>query len=146
MPPSRSFPRISYLPSIRVPGCGKSGCPPKFLIVTGGHSAIRRLAPGGTGGAVRDSDVRCSRVRLADRLPDVEGAKEMYGRSLFHCPYCDGWESRDLPLAVYGSDQGAVGLALGLKTWSGDVVLCAGGGRLASEGEDRLSRNGVSIR
>jgi len=94
--------------------------------------------------------VTCRKLLLAtgvvDRLPDVEGAKEMYGRSLFHCPYCDGWESRDLPLAVYGSDHATVGLALGLKTWSGDVVLCTGGGRLAAREADRLSRNGVSIR
>jgi thioredoxin reductase len=94
--------------------------------------------------------VTCRKLLLAtgvvDRVPDVEGAKEMYGRSLFHCPYCDGWESRDQPLAVYGSDHAAAGLALGLKTWSGDVVLCTGGRRLAAEEADRLSRNGVSIR
>ena len=94
--------------------------------------------------------ITCRKLLLAtgvvDRLPDVEGAKEMYGRSLFHCPYCDGWESRDQPLAVYGSDHAAAGLALGLKTWSGDVVLCTGGMRLAGEEADRLSRNGVSIR
>jgi hypothetical protein len=25
----------------------------------------------------------------------------LYGRSVFHCPYCDGWEVRDQPIAVY---------------------------------------------
>ena len=92
----------------------------------------------------------CRKLLLAtgvvDRLPDLEGAKEMYGRSLFHCPYCDGWESRDRPLAVYGSDHSSVGLALGLKTWSADVVLLTGGRRLAREEAERLVRNGVAIR
>lgn len=26
---------------------------------------------------------------------------ELYGRSVHHCPYCDGFEHRDQPLAVY---------------------------------------------
>ena len=92
----------------------------------------------------------CRKLLLAtgvvDRLPDVEGAKELYGRSLFHCPYCDGWESRDLPLAVYGSDHSSVGLALSLKTWSSDVVVCTGGKRLARPEAERLTRNGIAIR
>jgi len=92
----------------------------------------------------------CRKLLLAtgvvDRLPDVEGAREMYGRSLFHCPYCDGWESRDLPLAVYGCDHASVGLALGLKTWSADVVLCTDGRRLARHEAERLSANGIALR
>ncbi|HEY6147981.1 MAG TPA: NAD(P)/FAD-dependent oxidoreductase [Thermoanaerobaculia bacterium] len=92
----------------------------------------------------------CRKLLLAtgvvDRLPEVEGAKELYGRSLFHCPYCDGWESRDLPLAVYGADHGSVGLALGLKTWSPDVVLCTGGRRLATVEAARLRENGIPVR
>ena len=38
------------------------------------------------------------------KLPDIEGLPELYGRSVFHCPYCDGWEIRDQPMAVYGRD------------------------------------------
>jgi thioredoxin reductase len=83
---------------------------------------------------------------VSDRLPEVEGARELYGRSLFHCPYCDGWESRDLPLAVYGASTAAVGLALGLTTWSSDVVLCTDGKRLRTGGRRRLSRKGIPVR
>ena len=39
---------------------------------------------------------------VVDNLPTIEGFRELYGRSLFHCPYCDGWEVRDQPLAIYG--------------------------------------------
>jgi thioredoxin reductase len=28
---------------------------------------------------------------LSDNVPAVEGLKELYGQSVFHCPYCDGW-------------------------------------------------------
>ena len=39
---------------------------------------------------------------VRDQLPDVPGVAECYGRSVFHCPYCDGWECRDKRLAVFG--------------------------------------------
>src|SRR4051794_34923890 len=39
---------------------------------------------------------------VADNVPDLPGFHELYGRSVFHCPYCDGWEVRDGGLAVYG--------------------------------------------
>src|SRR5512145_3259015 len=32
---------------------------------------------------------------VVDNLPDVAGIGDLYGRSVFHCPYCDAWELRD---------------------------------------------------
>jgi thioredoxin reductase len=64
---------------------------------------------------------------VVDRIPPVEGIDACFGRSVFHCPYCDGWEVRDQPLAVYGRQRPGAGLALNLKTWSHDVVLCSHG-------------------
>ncbi len=29
---------------------------------------------------------------LNDRLPGIKNIEEFYGKSVFHCPYCDGWE------------------------------------------------------
>ncbi len=40
-----------------------------------------------------------------DELPPLAGAEEFYGRGVYHCPYCDGWELRDQPLAIYGGEQ-----------------------------------------
>src|SRR5438132_8662030 len=31
---------------------------------------------------------------VVDDLPLVPGLEECYGQSVFHCPYCDGWEWR----------------------------------------------------
>jgi thioredoxin reductase len=84
---------------------------------------------------------------VVDHLPEIEGAREMYGRSLWHCPYCDGWEARDMPLAVYGRAQHGFSLALGLLTWSKDLVLCTDGqARLRREGLERLERHGIIVR
>lgn len=84
---------------------------------------------------------------VVDEVPRVAGIDKFYGRSVFHCPYCDGWEVREQPLAVYGRGEKGRGLALMLTLWSGDVVLCTDGPADLS-GEDRalLSRHNVAVR
>ena len=37
---------------------------------------------------------------LRDRLPDVDGLADRWGRSAFGCPFCDGWEHRDRAVGV----------------------------------------------
>jgi thioredoxin reductase len=83
---------------------------------------------------------------VVDDLPAINGFEECYGRSIFHCPYCDGWERRDRRLAAFGSGKDVTGLALGLRTWSKDVLVCTHGARLDAAQRGRLARNGVIIR
>jgi thioredoxin reductase len=69
--------------------------------------------------------VAARRIVLAtgatDVLPEIEGARERWGRDFLHCPYCHGWEVRDRPLGVLAS----VEHAQLLREWSDDVVLFA---------------------
>jgi thioredoxin reductase len=83
---------------------------------------------------------------VIDDLPAIPGFDECYGRSIFHCPYCDGWERRDRPLAAFGRGADVAGLALGLKTWSADVVVCTHGARIERAIRERLDRNGIRVR
>ena len=83
---------------------------------------------------------------VVDELPAIPGFNDCYGRSIFHCPYCDGWERRDRPLAAFGRGADVTGLALGLKTWSADVVVCTHGARLGKGLRERLDRNGIEVR
>jgi thioredoxin reductase len=83
---------------------------------------------------------------VVDDLPDLDGLPALYGRSVHHCPYCDAWEWRDRPLAVYGCDEKAVGLALSVTAWSSDVLLCTGGSALAERAAARLSAAGIEVR
>jgi thioredoxin reductase len=62
-----------------------------------------------------------------DTLPDIPGAASFYGRGLFHCPYCDGWEHRNTPLAILGDGRAAIEMASLLKTWSSDLTILTGG-------------------
>lgn len=85
---------------------------------------------------------------VVDKLPQQPGFSELYGIGLFHCPYCDGWEVRDQPLAVYGrGDSKGGGLALEMTQWSRDTVLCTDGpSELSTECRQRLDRHGIVIR
>ena len=83
---------------------------------------------------------------VVDDLPDLEGLQELYGASVHHCPYCDAWEWRDRPLAVYGGPEHGPGLALSLTPWSADVLLCTGGSRISRDAAARLSAAGIKVR
>jgi len=65
---------------------------------------------------------------VVDRLPPVRGIEAFYGKSVFHCPYCDAWEFRDRPLAAYAPGRDGAELALALLDWSPRVVLLLDGG------------------
>jgi thioredoxin reductase len=84
---------------------------------------------------------------VVDNLPSIPGFRELYGRGVFHCPYCDGWEVRDQPLAVYGRGARGFGLSLELTGWSRDIVLCTDGpSELEADAVARLTRNGIAVR
>lgn len=61
------------------------------------------------------------------RFPDLPGIPERWGRAVFHCPFCHGWEHRERPLGVL--DRGADGArrAVLLRAWSDDVTLLTDG-------------------
>ncbi len=107
---------------------------------------------GGFAVTLRDGGVLRSRKLLLatgviDHIPNIEGMREFYGRSVFHCPYCDGWEVRDQPLAVYGKGTQGAGLSLSLKAWSDDVVLCTDGApRLRLVDAAKLARHDIPVR
>jgi len=107
----------------------------------GGHYRVS-LADGGA----EDARFLLIATGVVDDLPGLPGFEDCYGRSVFHCPYCDGWEWRDRRLAAFGRAAAAAPLALALKTWSADVVLCTAGTRCDSRWRARLARNGIAVR
>jgi thioredoxin reductase len=108
----------------------------------GGDGFVLELADGGRATA--------RRVVLATgmeyRYPALPGIAERWGRSVFHCPFCHGWEVRAKRLAVL--DRGATGVhrALLLRTWSESVTLLTDGpSELDSAEAQRLQAAGIPI-
>jgi thioredoxin reductase len=109
-------------------------------------------APEGLGVRLCDgSELRTRTLVLAHGLsyepPALPGIEPLWGRSVFHCPFCDGWEVRDRALAVHGNGPDAVRSALVVSGWSSDVVLLTDGpARLGDSGRGLLAAAGVRVR
>jgi thioredoxin reductase len=83
---------------------------------------------------------------VLDHIPDIEGIRALYGHSVFHCPYCDGWELREQPIAIYGKGDKGCGLALELTGWSRDLVLLTDGpAELDDSQRERLHVHGITV-
>jgi thioredoxin reductase len=83
---------------------------------------------------------------IKDNLPPVPGIDKLYGKSVFHCPYCDGWESKDKIIAVYANGKAAFALSLSLKTWSDNVFVCSDGPhRLRQNDKEIMELSGIKI-
>ena len=71
--------------------------------------------------------VRARKLLLAtgvfDQLPAIPGFETLFGRSVFPCPYCDGWEYRGRPVAVYGRGSRGFEMTRALTAWTNDIVL-----------------------
>ncbi len=78
--------------------------------------------------------------------PPLPGVKTLWGRSVFHCPFCDGWEVRDRPLAIHGNGPAAARSAMVLSGWSNDVVLCTDGPADLNGESPALAQAGVRVR
>jgi thioredoxin reductase len=83
---------------------------------------------------------------VTDHLPDIDGFQACYGRSVHHCPYCDGWEWRDAPLAAFGHGKAAAALSLALLTWSRDVrVFTNGPARMLPAVRRQLEAHDITV-
>jgi thioredoxin reductase len=78
--------------------------------------------------------------------PPLPGIAPLWGRSVFHCPFCDGWEVRDRPLALHGNGPEAARSAMVISGWSRDLVLCTDGPARLNGERAVLAQAGVRIR
>ncbi|WP_325050460.1 NAD(P)/FAD-dependent oxidoreductase [Cohnella endophytica] len=83
---------------------------------------------------------------LKELLPDIPGLREHYGKSLFSCPYCDGWEIRDQPLVVILDDPHVYHMAMTTSNWSKNLAICTNGANvLTPEQADKLRSKGFQV-
>lgn len=116
------------------------------------HGEVTDATAGAPGFTVHLDDGRretARRVLLAAGMdyvpPDLPGLAPLWGGAVFHCPFCHGWEVRDLPLAVLAPAPRLVHMALLLTMWSDDVVALTGG-TAAPDAEDRARMEAAGVR
>jgi len=116
----------------------RDGMPPADLLAIGRaevtvygvelvEDEVLAIEPGFTVRLAGGSVLSARRILIAtgshDQLPEIPGVRERWGRDLLHCPYCHGWEVRNQPIAVLGTNAGSIPHALLVRQWSDDVML-----------------------
>src|SRR4051812_35316698 len=82
---------------------------------------------------------------LLDEIPDIPGVRERWGRDLLHCPYCHGWEVRDQPLGVLGTNTQSLLHAQIVRQWSDDVIYFAHTQPPAPDQAAALAARGIQV-
>ena len=73
-----------------------------------------------------------------EKFPNVPSIREFYGKSLFNCPYCDGWELQDQPLALFGVVDYTIHMAEIVQNWSKDLVIFTNGDSVSDSQMERI--------
>lgn len=118
---------------------------------------VRVVSIGGARGAfevtLEEGAVLARRVLLATGMVDealpIEGFRELWGRSIFQCPYCHGWDVQDRPWGFLAGPAMAsmfLHFALQARGWTRDLVVFTNGAFEVAEGDRRtLATAGIRL-
>jgi thioredoxin reductase len=124
------YPSVSQVEDTVVSITGEDGC---FLLETASGMTIT-------------SKKLLFAVGLKDRKLGIPGLAEVYGKSAFVCPYCDGWELRDEQLVVISRGSALLHFAPLLSGWTKQFTVCTNGPDELSEAErDELRKHHIPL-
>ena len=84
-------------------------------------------------------------VGVADTLPDIPGIAERWGRSVFHCPYCHGYELNEGRIGVIAASQMALHHGMMLPDWGETTLFTNDAFSLSVQDSANLARRGTRI-
>ena len=82
---------------------------------------------------------------VVDELPTIEGLQERWGKHVFHCPYCHGYELDQGRIGVLATSPLAMHHALMLPDWGTTTLFTNGVFTPDAEQQAQLDRRGVSV-
>ncbi|MEZ5701328.1 MAG: NAD(P)/FAD-dependent oxidoreductase [Burkholderiaceae bacterium] len=99
--------------------------------------------------SVGSEAVRAQRLIIAtgvrDELPPVSGLAERWGQSVFHCPYCHGYEADAGPIGIIAASPMAQHHAIMLPDWGRPVLFLNGAYNPEAEEIAAMIRRGTQI-
>lgn len=76
----------------------------------------------------------------------IEGLSEVYGKSVYPCPFCDGYELADKKLAVFGNATVIPFFSTVVAHWSKDIAIFTNGDPITdTEFLSQLKRKGIHL-
>jgi thioredoxin reductase len=82
---------------------------------------------------------------VIDELPEVPGLTERWGKSVFLCPYCDGYELDNGRLGVLATGPLSVKQAMLIPDWGNTTLFTNGVFEVSGEDAADLAARGVTI-
>ena len=98
---------------------------------------------------VGSEHISATRLILAtgvrDELPPVPGLAERWGRNIFHCPYCHGYEMNAGPIGIIAASPLALHHALMLPDWGSPMLFLNGAYTPSADDLAAIARRGTQI-
>jgi thioredoxin reductase len=108
-----------------------SGARDEFRVTCGGEThAARRLLLA---------------IGVSDQLPGIPGLSERWGKSIFHCPYCHGYELDRGRIGVIATGPMSIHQAQLLPEWGDTTFFLNGTFEPDPAATDELARRGVTV-
>ncbi|QHG65857.1 NAD(P)/FAD-dependent oxidoreductase [Pseudomonas putida] len=82
---------------------------------------------------------------VVDELPAIPGLADRWGQSVFHCPYCHGYELDGGPIGVLAASPVAIHHAMMLPDWGPTTFFLNGVFEPDAEQLAQLQRRGVQL-
>lgn len=82
---------------------------------------------------------------VSDILPDIPGLRERWGKSVFHCPYCHGYETDGGALGVLATSPLSAHQAMMLPDWGKTTLFTNNAFEPDAEQRAALAERGVEI-
>lgn len=70
---------------------------------------------------------------IKDVMPDIPGYTDCWGTSVFHCPYCHGYEIKNKKTGILDNGDPAFEFAVLLSNWTSQLTLYTNGKTTLSE-------------
>ncbi|AOE79823.1 thioredoxin reductase [Pseudomonas lurida] len=82
---------------------------------------------------------------VVDELPAIDGLESRWGKHVFHCPYCHGYELDEGRIGVLATSPLAMHHALMLPDWGTTTLFTNGVFSPDAEQQAQLDRRGVNV-
>lgn len=83
---------------------------------------------------------------LKDIFPEIEGFSECWGISILHCPYCHGYEVKNVATGIILNGEFAYDFTKMISNWTKKLTIFTNGKATFSEEQfDKLQENNIQI-
>jgi thioredoxin reductase len=82
---------------------------------------------------------------VLDRLPEIPGLQERWGRRVFHCPYCHGYELNQGTIGVIATGPMSIHQAQLVAEWGNTTFFANAALEIEQASADELASRGIRV-